>query len=69
MIELDSEGNRVRKQDSHFTTRRLPNYVLCWWDLNQSGGDLDLRNQEKLVFKFNDDFTGVVEHTYIQGLR
>ena len=46
------------------------NYVMCRWTFAKAGHHLTLRNGEKLVFKLNDNFTGIVQHTFnIQGVR
>jgi len=46
------------------------NYVMARWTFGRAGFPLTLQNEEKLVFKLNDTFVGVVQHTFnIQGVR
>jgi hypothetical protein len=46
------------------------NFVMARWTFGKTGFPLTLRNGEKLVFKFNDNLAGLVQHTFnIQGIR
>jgi hypothetical protein len=69
-IKANADWGRLSYDVSFESFGAGTNYVTCRWTFGKTGLPLLLQRETKLVFKLNDNFTGIDQQTFnLQGVR